>query len=140
MALATDAVRFVDVAGLHLITTATLQKLQELEHAPVFAPARFRPNIVIATPDAGACLLEDRWIGRTLRVGATATMRISSRTPRCVMTTLEQSVLAHDPGVLRAAANNRHHFQGIGTLACAGVYAEVTTPGTVSDGDLVRLQ
>lgn len=139
MALATDAVRFVDVAGIHLITAATLQKLQNLAHASVLDPSRFRPNMVIATPDAEAAFLEDRWIGRTLHLGTATTLRITSRAPRCVMTTLEQPGLPHDPGILRAAADNRQHFEGIGTLACAGVYAEVIDPGMVAKGDPVRL-
>jgi hypothetical protein len=56
------------------------------------------------------------------------------------MTTVAQPGLGHDPGILRAAATNRHRFHGLGTLACAGAYAEVVTPGLVSTGDEVVLR
>jgi uncharacterized protein len=139
MALNTDAVRFVDVAGLHVLTTSTLQALQRLAPGSDVHPARFRPNLVIDTPMAGACFLEDAWVGRTLQVGQAARIRIASKAPRCVMTTLGQPGLDPDPMILRAAATNRRHFDGVGTLACAGVYAEVVTPGDVRNGDRVVL-
>jgi len=139
MALGTDAVRFVDVAGLHVITTATLQQLEATSTGSTADPRRFRPNLVLDTGDVAPSFHEDAWIGRLLRVGDTASIRLTARAPRCVMTTVEQPGLTHDPGILRAAATNRHRFKGIGTLACAGAYAEVVAPGPVRVGDPVAL-
>ena len=140
MALGTDAVRFVDVGALHLMTSATLDRLRALAPEADVEVARFRPNLVIHTPDADASFLEDDWVGRVLRIGETAEVRLSSRAPRCVMTTVEQPGLSHEPAVLRAAATNRHEFPGGGTLACAGAYAEVVTPGGIALGDPVVLR
>lgn len=135
MALTTDAVRFVDVAALHVITTATLARLEQLSPRSTATPRRFRPNLVIDTGDVVPAFHEDTWVGQTLRIGPEAEIRITLRTPRCVMTTVEQDGLPHDPDVLRAAANNRHRFPNVGTQACAGVYAEITTPGPIALGD-----
>jgi uncharacterized protein len=41
---------FFDSAPLHLVTTATLDKLRALCPAGRFEPRRFRPNIIITTP------------------------------------------------------------------------------------------
>ena len=137
MALRTDAVRFVDVAGLHVITTATLAQLEQASPGSVADPRRFRPNLVLDTGEVAASFLEDAWVGQVLQLGERARIRITSKAPRCVMTTVEQPGLWHDPGILRAAATNRQRFAGVGTLACAGTYAEVVTPGRVSVGDRV---
>jgi uncharacterized protein len=140
MALGTEAVRFVDVAALHLVTTATLGRLAE--HAPgsVMDRRRFRPNIVIDTGAGQEGFVEDGWHGRTLRIGESLELKDIQATPRCVMTTVAQPGLEHDPQVLRTtAAHNRQPFAGLGEFACAGVYAEVTRPGEVSAGDEVRL-
>ena len=140
MADSTDAVRFVDVAGLHLVTTATLAQLEQVSPGSTADPRRFRPNLVIDTGDVPPAFLEDAWVGGVLRIGDTAEIRLSSRAPRCVMTTVEQPGLEHDPGILLAAATNRHDFRSLGTLACAGLYAEVTTPGPVRIGDPISLR
>lgn len=139
MALSTDAVRFVDVAGLHVVSTATLAQLESVAPGSVADARRFRPNLVLDTGDGLASFLEDAWVGRELRIGGSAAIWLRTKAPRCVMTTVEQPGLPHDPGILRAAATNRKHFDGIGTLACAGVYAEVVTAGTVRVGDPVTL-
>ncbi len=140
MALGTEAVRFVDVAGLHLITTATLARLEQQSPGSHADARRFRPNLVVDTGDAPASFLEDTWTDRVLRVGEAARIWLRTKAPRCVMTTVQQPGLDHDPGILRAAATNRKTFAGVGTLACAGVYAEVRTPGTVRLGDPVALE
>ena len=140
MASGTDAVRFVDVAGLHVITTATLALLERASPGSTADARRFRPNLVLDTDDAPPSFLEDGWIGRVLRIGDTARIRLSTKAPRCVMTTVEQPGLANDLGILRAAATNRRHFPGLGSLACAGAYAEVVTPGRVRVGDPVSLE
>jgi uncharacterized protein YcbX len=74
---------------------------------------------------------EQSWIGRTLRIGADATLRITSPTERCRMTTLAQGDLPEDAKVLRCLAQDAH--------AQFGVYAEVVKPGRVAAGDLVML-
>jgi MOSC domain-containing protein YiiM len=56
------------------------------------------------------------------------------------MTTLPQSDLPQDTGVLRAmVAHNRLEIAGK-RYPCAGVFAVVMTPGTVRVGDPVELE
>lgn len=51
------------------------------------------------------------------------------------MTTVAQPGLPRDLGVLRTIAeNNRVDFSGLGNLPGAGVYASVTSGGTVRTG------
>jgi uncharacterized protein len=137
VAMGTEAATFADLAALHLITSSTLSRLRALAPDTAIEPRRFRPNLVIDTGDE-AEFLEDEWVGHTLRIGDHVEVPVTLRTPRCVMTTVEQPGLDRDLEVLRAAAENRHDL-GVGTFACAGVYAEVAAPGTVALGDPVTL-
>jgi uncharacterized protein YcbX len=120
---------FCDLAPVHLLTTATLERLNRTHPAGRFEPGRFRPNLLVETPTAG--FVEDGWVGRVVAVG-TVRLRVTARASRCVMTTLAQPGLSADAGVLRAAvAANAAH---------AGVYAEVIRPGVVREGDSLRLE
>ena len=76
--------------------------------------------------------VENGWVGRTLRLGSEVRLRVTRPCGRCVMTTLPQSDLPHDPGILRTAVR---HNQGQ-----VGVYATVLHGGTVRRGDTVRLE
>ena len=58
---------FYDLAVVHLLTTATLDRLRELYPAGRFEARRFRPNIVISTAEPG--FVENDWLGRTVTVG-----------------------------------------------------------------------
>jgi uncharacterized protein len=61
-------------------------------------------------------------------------------TPRCVIPTLAHGELQRDTNALRVLADhNRLPVPGMGEVACAGIYAEVVSPGPVRHGDTVRL-
>jgi len=122
---------FFDLAVIHLLTTATIDRLRELYPEGRFEVRRFRPNIVVASPAEGQGFVENDWIDRTLAIGDQARVRVTGPCPRCVMTTLAQSDLPKDPGILRAAAQHNG--------ANVGVYAAVEQGGLVSRGDSVRL-
>ena len=122
---------FFDGAMVHLLTTATLDRLHALGPASRFDVRRFRPNFVIEPEGDVAGFVEDGWIGRTLAVGG-ARLRIDRPCPRCVMTTLPQDDLPKDPGVLRTVVQ-----QHAGDV---GVYASVVQGGPVARGDVVRLE
>lgn len=128
---------FYDLAVLHVLTTSTLDKLAELAPDADFDPRRYRPNLLL---DAGAPgFTEDEWVGQTLAVGAGLQMDVTMLTMRCIMTTLAQRDLVADPTTLRTVAkHNRKEIPGLGTWACAGVYAGVSAGGTVHVGDAVR--
>src|SRR5436190_892950 len=60
---------FFDAAAVHLLTTATLDRLCELYSHGRFEVRRFRPNIVVATSDGATGFVENAWIDRTVRIG-----------------------------------------------------------------------
>lgn len=121
---------FFDGATLHLVTTATLDRLRGLHPRSRFEAPRFRPNFVIE-PAAGLDgFVENDWIGKTLTLGDVQ-LRIDGPCPRCVMTTLPQGSLPRDPEVLRTAVRENG--------GNVGVYASVTRTGRTRRGDSVTL-
>ncbi len=129
---------FFDYAVVHLLTTSTLARLQDVYPQGVFDIRRFRPNIVVETAEAG--FVENSWIGRTLALGDELLLGITIPCPRCVMPTLSQSDLLRDPWILRTAdQENRLNLGDFGELPCVGVYANVLRPGRIQPGDTVRL-
>jgi uncharacterized protein YcbX len=123
---------FVDCAPVHIMTTATLDRLRSLYPAGRFEPRRFRPNIIVATGPDAAGFVENDWVGRTVAIGDSVRLRVVMTTGRCVMTTLPQFDLPKDPGILRTAVQHNN--------AAIGVYAEVLAGGTVSRGDPVTVR
>ena len=122
---------FFDLGVIHLLTTATLDRLRELYPQGRFEVRRFRPNIVVEVTSGEKNFVEDAWIGHTLAIGEEVRLGIISPCPRCVMTTLPQGDLPSDPGILRTAA--QHNQVNV------GVYAGVLRGGTIHRGDPVRL-
>lgn len=122
---------FFDAAVVHVLTTATLDRLRTLYSEGRFEVRRFRPNLVL-TPDPGATgFVEDSWVGRTLVIGDVR-IAVLKPCPRCVMTTLPQGDLPRDGGILRTAA--KFHEVNV------GVYCAVQRGGTVRRGDVVRVE
>jgi uncharacterized protein YcbX len=138
MGLAAAPGTFYDLAALHVITTATLDRLASLAPGCRFDVRRYRPNVVVGTDDDG--FVENAWPGRTLHLGDDAEAAVDLATMRCVMTTLAQDDLPDDRETLRAIArHNRIEIPGLGHWACAGVYAHVTQAGPVRAGDTVSV-
>jgi MOSC domain-containing protein len=130
---------FFDAAPLHVLTTASLARLGELAPDSRFPVARFRPNVVVAVDDANG-FVENAWVSHSLGLGSEVVASVFLSAPRCVMTTLAQPDLPRDPGVLRAIArHNRFDIPGLGPSSCVGVYALVTTGGTLRADDPVEI-
>lgn len=123
---------FFDCAVVHVLTTATLDRLRALYPQGRFEPRRFRPNIIVQSADGAAGFVEDEWVGRVISIGDEVSLSITAPCSRCVMTTLSQGDLPRDPGILRAAV--QHNGANI------GVYASVLRAGHVRRGDAVRLE
>ncbi|OLE18567.1 MAG: MOSC domain-containing protein [Cyanobacteria bacterium 13_1_40CM_2_61_4] len=123
---------FFDCATVHVLTTATLDRLRELYPQGRFEVRRFRPNIVVEAAAGAKGFVENAWIGHTIRIGDEVRLKISGPCPRCVMTTLAQGDLPKDQGILRAAAQHNK--------ANVGVYAAVVRGGPVRRGDPVRIE
>jgi len=122
---------FFDLAVVHLLTTATIERLRALYPEGRIEVRRFRPNIVVATGPDEQGFVENDWIGHTIAIGDEVRLRITGPCPRCVMTTLPQGDLPKDAGILRTAAQHNH--------ANVGVYADVLAGGTTRRGDPVTL-
>jgi uncharacterized protein YcbX len=126
---------FFDLTTLSVMTTATLRRLTELEPDVDFDVQRYRPNVLVEVP--GAWFAENEWSGSMLALGPATQARVDIPTMRCVMTTLARGDIARDRRSLQTIArHNRLEIFG-GRWACAGVYATVTEPGTVTVGDPV---
>jgi hypothetical protein len=128
---ATLSQTFFDLATVHLLTTATMAQLQELNPTGRFETKRFRPNILVATGDSKG-FVENDWIGHTLAIGDEVRLSVTGPCPRCVMTTLPQEDLPRDPTILKTAL--QHNQGGV------GIYASVLQGGTIRQGDVVRLE
>jgi uncharacterized protein len=122
---------FFDIGVVHLLTTATLDRLRELYPQGRFEIRRFRPNVVVETESGPKDFVENAWIGHTLTIGEEVRLSVTEPCPRCVMITLPQGDLPKDVGILRTAA--RHNQVNV------GVYASVVQGGTVRRGDAIRL-
>jgi uncharacterized protein YcbX len=118
---------FFDAAVLHLVTTATLDRLRSLYPEGRFETRRFRPNIIVATGPDATGFVENDWVGHEIAIGEQVRLRVTMATGRCVMTTLPQGDLPKDSGILRTAAQHNN--------AQVGVYAEVISGGPVRRGD-----
>lgn len=142
IALGAPAGTFFDFAPIHLLTTATLDRLSALSPQSRFETRRFRPNLVIALTSKGKDFPENDWVGRSVAIGDAVRLKVVIPCPRCVMTTLAQGDLPGDPGVLRAAArHNRVLIAPLGQeMPSVGVYAEVSQGGPVRRGDPVRIE
>jgi uncharacterized protein YcbX len=122
---------FFDCATVHLLTTATLNRLRDFYPQGRFEAQRFRPNIVVESVGGEESFAENAWIGHTLAIGDEVRLSITGPCGRCVMTTLDQGDLPKDSGILRTAV---HHNRGN-----VGVYAALVRGGTIRRGDQVRL-
>ena len=137
VAMSTEKTSFVDLAAVHLLSTASLHALAALAPEAAIDVRRFRPNLVIDTGDATG-FVDAEWVGHEVAIGEQVVLRISDNATRCVMTTLAQGSLPQDRTVLKTlATENQQEFGGLGRSACFGVYAEVVTGGSIRVGDEV---
>lgn len=121
---------YFDAFPIHVLTSATLRHLSDLNPQAAFDRRRFRPNVLIASASGANGFVEKDWVGRTLEVGEAA-FRCEMPTVRCSMTTQEQKELPKDPSVLRTIV--RDAAQNV------GVYGSVLRPGRIERGAEVRL-
>jgi uncharacterized protein YcbX len=123
---------FFDCAVVHLLTTATVDRLRSLYPGGRFEVRRFRPNLVVEAASGNSDFVENAWIGHVLAIGDAVRLSVTGPCPRCVMTTLPQGDLPKDTGILRTAAEHNR--------ANVGVYASVLQSGRVRRGDSVRVE
>ncbi|MBO4210869.1 MOSC domain-containing protein [Micromonospora echinofusca] len=130
---------FFDFAPIHLVTSASLDRLAALGTGRPVEPVRYRPNLVIRTQDTG--FVENEWVGRELAIGDALVLHVIAPTPRCAVPTLAHGPVPADLDALRVAA--RHNrvapVPELDPQPCVGAYAQVVRPGPIRVGDRVRV-
>jgi MOSC domain-containing protein len=125
---------FFDLFPVSVLTTSTLERLNEIKPTSRFEDRRFRMNLIVGSNEDG--FVENAWIGRELAIGGDVKLMVALADPRCVMTTLPQDDLPADTDILRTLLhNNKVQVADAGQFPCAGVYAVVTAGGTIRIGD-----
>jgi hypothetical protein len=69
---------FFDLATVHVLTTATLDRLRELYPGGRFEARRFRPNIVVQTTAGDVSFVERDWVDRTLTIGDEVRLKVTA--------------------------------------------------------------
>ena len=91
---------------------------------------RFRANVYV---DLGSVegFAENKFVGRSVRIGPKVVVTILERDPRCVMITLDPDTGEKTPAILRKVAQAHDGM--------AGVYGAVMVEGILHKGDLVEV-
>lgn len=124
-----ESISHFDEGPISIITTSSLRMLSQQIGEPV-DPRRFRANLLIDTESTG--FIEDNWVGKQIKIGTTATLRVIAPLQRCVMVNNPQEELRQDNRLLRTLV--KHHG------ATFGVWAKVERNGIVNVGDKVFLK
>ena len=121
---------FFDAYPLLILTTNSLNRLQQLTKGTVIDERRFRPNLLIDADELEVGFIEERWRDRFLEIGDTI-IKLTLPCPRCVMTTIAFQDLKKAPQIMRTLVQENHHKLGI--------YGEVIKPGKIQIGDQAHL-
>ncbi|MEM8504474.1 MAG: MOSC domain-containing protein [Cyanobacteria bacterium P01_D01_bin.1] len=120
-----NQISHLDDGAVHLITSRVLTSLKDELPDVDIDERRFRPNIVIETTCS-----DDDLVGNELLIGDIA-LHVTHKTERCRMIMLEQSGIENQPKLLKTVSK-KYDLQ-------FGVYASVSSPGTISVGNKVEL-
>src|SRR5437762_1708572 len=118
-----------DCRPVSLISRQTIRQV-EAELGMPMDQRRFRANVYLNLA-SGDGFAEDAWVGRKLRIGASAVMIVLERDPRCKMISLDPDTGEHNPEVLRKVAQAHDAF--------AGVYCAVLVEGILRKSDSIEL-
>lgn len=138
-----EGTSFIDVGILHVLTTTSMATLAAADPELHVDVRRFRPSLVLETPELDGFPENDDWAGATLRVGTGADaveIVIGDPAPRCIMTTLAQPGLPRQLGILQTLARINRRRNDFGSFACLGAYATVARPGVVRAGDEITVR
>ena len=109
---------------VHVITRGSLAAMAALTPGSDFDVRRFRPKLVVDT-EPGDELPENSWCNADLDL-PNAGLHGEIPTLRCVIPTRDQRGLPTDSQVMRAVAKHANR--------CLGIYATLSTPGTIGGG------
>jgi uncharacterized protein YcbX len=118
-----------DCRPISLISLQTVRQLGK-ESGVELDKRRFRANVFIKL-DSETAFGENEFVGRTLRIGAKATIMVINRDTRCKMITLDPDTGKANPDIMRQLAR-AHEGK-------AGVYGAVLVEGIIRSGDEIAL-
>lgn len=122
-----------DVHPLTIVSSASVRDLGGRRGREDLDPRRFRINLEVEGPGPYE---EDTWTGRLVSVGS-ATIRVLTQIPRCVVTTLDPDTGEKDFPTLAELARYRPRIGARAGLPF-GMYAEIVEPGRAVVGDPVE--
>jgi uncharacterized protein YcbX len=122
---------FLDLAPVHLVTTATLAGCAAARPDLDWDVRRFRPNLVLDVDVEP--FGEQAWIGRQVAVGDVV-LTVDGPTVRCAMPLRAQPGLEREPALFKAMSELNQELPNH-----LGLYCSVTEPGTVTVGDPITL-
>jgi uncharacterized protein YcbX len=118
-----------DCRPLSIFSLQSAQRLGEETGMPI-DKRRFRANVYLdLASDRG--FDENEFVGRSLKIGSKAVVRILERDPRCMMITLDPDTGEKAPAVLKKVAQAHDGM--------AGVYGAVLVEGMLHKGDSVEV-
>ena len=117
-----------DAFPLSLISKGTLNRLEE-QVGSTLDVQRFRPNILIESSE-NKPFVEEEWVGHELVIGEMR-MRVDKRDGRCMVITIDPTTAEPNSNVLRTVVEEHE--------GCLGVYGTIVQPGTICEGDPVKL-
>lgn len=120
-----------DLFPVHALTSASIEYM-ERQSGESFEVERFRPNLLIETPDGKSGLIEFEWIGKKLKIGESV-FGVEAKTIRCSMPSRGQAPygLPQNPNIAKSLFAEAQRF--------FGAYLSVIEPGEVRAGDSVTL-
>jgi uncharacterized protein YcbX len=120
---------YFDAFPLTLMTTRSLNTMQQLAPDSKFDVRRFRPNLLVDCSSSSP-FPELEWVGKSLTIGESE-IDITFHCPRCAMTTHGFDDLPKDTSIMRALVQ-----EAGGNL---GVYATVRQAGKIAVGDMISI-
>ena len=118
-----------DCRPLSIFAVQTAKRLGE-ETGVAVDKRRFRANIYVDLPSSNG-FAEDKFVGRSLRIGSRVIVAVLQRDARCMMITLDPDTAEKTPAILKAVAQAHEGM--------AGVYGAVLAEGMIRKGDPVEL-
>ncbi|MFK7974703.1 MAG: MOSC domain-containing protein [Halioglobus sp.] len=122
---------YFDAFPLLVMTQQSLATMTQRYPDSQFHVDRFRPNILIDTPDDTHPFPEAQWVGKHLHLGDVV-LEVVGECPRCSMTTHGFSSLPKDTAVMRALVEAND--------GCLGVYTKIVDIGTLNVGDTLQVK
>ena len=121
---------FFLVSPFHILTTASLTHLKQINPNADWDLARFRPNLVIEPIADQTGLVEQSWVGRSLQIG-NIKVDCHGAAPRCGAVIRQQQGLEQNASILRTIVKEADQN--------LGVYGDITADGQINVGDAVYL-